>query len=100
MAENKVKINPNMLFEKPLWLKIKKHVVGRDENLGDWMKEAVIEKFQRENNEESYRTENARDIGGTGDPHTWGGREPYEDDEEPAIDTRDGSEFEEIEEEK
>jgi hypothetical protein len=37
----------------------------------------------------------ADDIGGYGDPHTWCGLEPYEDDqEEPAIDTRDGSEFE------
>ena len=36
-----------------------------------------------------------RDIGGYGDPHTWQGREPYQDeDEELAIDTQDGSEFE------
>jgi hypothetical protein len=34
-----------------------------------------------------------RAIGGYGDPHTWCGRDPYqEDEEEPAIDTRDGSE--------
>jgi hypothetical protein len=33
-----------------------------------------------------------RDIGGTGDPQTWGGREPYQEEDEPAQDTRDGSE--------
>lgn len=39
-----------------------------------------------------------RDIGGTGDPHTWCGRDPYQDDEdEPVIDTRDGSEVEDFE---
>ncbi len=46
--EVKIKANPNMVIEKLLWLEIKKHVVGRDENLGDWIKEAAIEKFQRE----------------------------------------------------
>jgi len=35
----------------------------------------------------------ADDIGGTGDQHTWQGREPYQD-KEPEFDTRDGSEFE------
>jgi hypothetical protein len=36
-----------------------------------------------------------RNLGGTGDPHTFGGREPYEDEQDdPAIDTRDGSEWE------
>ena len=33
-----------------------------------------------------------RDIGGYGDPHTWQGREPYEDEEEPKQDA-DGSEW-------
>jgi len=35
-----------------------------------------------------------RDIGGYGDPHTWQGREPYPEEEEPANDTQDGSEWE------
>jgi hypothetical protein len=35
-----------------------------------------------------------RNLGGTGDPHTWQGREPYQDDQDETAQDADGSEWE------